>query len=509
MKRLIYIVTVAIITSLSSCVELSETPLDFVSPENTYSDIATFESMINGCYKSFGDVYSTNFWMAAGDQAFADNLTFTRYDVPTSDGNVFSLWSNSYELINNLNAIIGNIEKSENGSTDQVNSIVGQAKFLRALTYFYLVRYFGDVPSITQEIKSYSGIYDYLRVDQESIYSSIIVEDLKAAETLISDDNSSQSIMASKYAAKTLLSKVYLTMAGAPLNKSENYSLAAAKAKEVIDSKVYTLSDTFEEIFIPANQNSSKSIIFQIAKLSGQGSSYANSLYGSCSLLEGFTNPGMRVYGNFLESFPESPRKEVTFYMNSQPGVDAFINAQNSDGTYVNEIFYEINKDRKYFIKEGEAFAFTSKYSYIGSGEGLYRSEESDQNQIVFRYAEALLIYAEAQAMADGSVNSDSYSAINSVRERAYGVESPLDESLTSSEFIDAVITEREYEFAFEGKRWFDVVRLELPMLYEIYSSDNSLTPEVRSASSPDRYLMPIPEIERELNRNLTQNEGY
>lgn len=504
-KIILYILGVAFFIS---CTDLNENPLDFVSPENTYDDIATFESMLIGSYKSFSDAYNSNMNMTAGNQAFGDNFEFTRYNVTTLNGNVYNLWSTSYELINNLNAIIENIEKAENGDDAAKNGIVGQAYFLRAISYFYLVRYFGDIPLLLEEVKSYSGIYNYLREDQEKVYE-VILSDLKNAEMQLPDSWPGEPGKATKYAAKAVLAKVYLTMAGAPLKQTDKYGMAAAKAKEIIDANKFQLGDNYEDLFIPDMQNNHPAIIFQIPKVAGQGNNFSNPFYRSLSFLEGTTNPGMRIYGAFMENFPESPRKEVTFYMNSQPGVDAFVNGKNEDGTYINPEYHEINKDRKYFIKAGEAFAFTSKYSYIGAGEGLSASQESDQNVIVFRYAEILLMYAEAQARSEGSTNSTAIKAINDVRKRAYGVDTPIADGLTNEQFIDAVIQERYYELIFEMKRWFDVVRLELPMKFEIYAPDNSLTPTISDASNPGRYLMPIPQREIELNPKLTQNEGY
>ena len=118
-------------------------------------------------------------------------------------------------------------------------------------------------------------------------------------------------------------------------------------------------------------------------------------------------------------------------------------------------------------------------------------------------------MYAEAQARSENTPNSDAYKAINDVRKRAYGTDNPIAQDLSKEQFVDAVIQERYYELIFEMKRWFDVVRLELPMKYEIYAPDNSLTPEVKNAPNQERYLMPIPQREIELNPKLTQNEGY
>ena len=484
-----------------SCETLEEEPFSFESASNTFQKIENFESLVNGATRTLQKVgyYSP----ASGSKAIEANPTIDTYSFSPADFG--SLWADSYKAINSLNSAIDNIALAENGTENQKNKILGKAHFLRAFAYFYLVRFYGDVPLVLSGSSSLDniGVSDG-RTASTEVYAQIIA-DFQKSETLL-------SITAlpgepTSWASKAYLSKVYLTMAGAPLKLTENYAKAAAKAKEIIDSNTYSLG-AYVDNFIASKQNNSTSIIFQFIHSTAVGSEYRNSLFENTALRNGITNPGSRAYRRYMDDFPDGPRKETTFYLNSDPVVQNFLNEMDGNGNFSNQVYRNVNNiglpnERKYFLKDALDTGFIKKYTYGSQGP---EGNESDQNLVLFRYAEVLLIYAEAQNMADGAANALAYTCLNDVRVRGIGLGSELS-GLSVSDFDDAVIEERYWEFGYEIKRWFDVIRKEIPLTFDIYTS--GVYQEI-AAAFPSRYLLPVPQREIELNPNLLpQNTGY
>ncbi|MEQ9287913.1 MAG: RagB/SusD family nutrient uptake outer membrane protein [Cyclobacteriaceae bacterium] len=487
-----------------SCESLEEQPLGFESSANTFQSIENFEGLVTGATRTLQQI--DYYGLTASSQDLETSPEFDTYSYAPGSGTFASLWSSSYKAINGLNAVIENIDLAENGNQSQTDKILGKAYFLRAFAYFNMIRFFGDVPLVLSGSSSLDEIgVDQGRTPSIDVYAQII-DDLEEAEGLL--PGSALPGEPTKGAAMAYLSKVYLTMAGAPLKLTENYAKAAAKAKQIIDAETYSLGDYTDNLFASL-QNSSNSIIFQFIHSTEAGSSYSNGLFERTSFRNGITNPGSRTWKRFMDNFPDGPRKEAIFYMNSDPVVANFLNEKDANGNFSNEAFRIVNNigevnERKYFLKESQEVGLIKKYTYGSEGpEGSL----SDQNTVMFRYAEVLLIYAEAQNMADNGANQLAYDALNEVRVRGLGAGTELAfGSLSTSEFDDEIIKERYWEFGFEMKRWFDVLRKQIPLTFDVYTAG---VYEEFNAAFPTRYLFPIPQREMDLNDNLTQNDGY
>ncbi|MCK0136012.1 RagB/SusD family nutrient uptake outer membrane protein [Arenibacter sp. S6351L] len=485
-----------------SCEKLEEEPFSFESASNTFQNIENFENLVNGATRILQSI--DYYGLTSGSKAIESNPTIDTYSFTPADFEGY--WSDSYRAINNLNSIIENITLAQNGTEAQRDKILGKSYFLRAFTYFNLVRFYGDVPLILSGSSSLDnvGVSDP-RMASVDVYAQIIA-DFQLAESLLGTANLPGE--PTVWAAKAYLSKVYLTMAGAPLKLTENYEKAASKAKEIIDSEAFQLG-AYVDNFVASNQDSSSSILFQFIYSTDAGSAYSNPLFGRTSVRNGITNPGSRAYRRYMDEFPDGPRKETTFYMNTDPVIDNFLNETDGNGNYSNQAYRNANKigepdERKYFLKDALDTGFIKKYTYGAQGA---EGDQSDQNLVMFRYAEVLLIYAEAQNLADNGANNLSYELLNSVRTRGRDEAAAIPPmSLSTSEFDKIVIEERYWEFGYEMKRWFDVLRKEIPLTFDIYTGGEY---EEFTSAFPDRYLFPIPQREIELNPNLTQNIGY
>ena len=418
--------------------------------------------------------------------------------------NSLRMWSASYKTIKQTNTIVQNIKESDiNQIIPEINMqrALGQAYFIRALTYYFLVRIWGEVPLITDLNVSYS----LKRSSFKEIYD-LIVSDLKKAELLLPEnwkiDPGTTDLEKSTYyarpsagSAKALLASVYLTMSGYPLKETSNYALAAAKAKEVIDNKTfygYNLMTEYNDLWLNANNTNCETVfgcfynhLYENWKDDPEGS--LASLNMICPLV--YKPVDFGGWGDifaeltFYKEFPSGPRKNATFLTEARKSpADPLIDWQNFRNKHPHY--------KKWLDVEG----------FSCDNIGLYIDWRSSRTMMIIRYAEVLLVYAEAKAMSDGP-DASAYEAINQVRNRA-GLPA-LTSGLTSIAFRDSVINERKWEFAGNepNSRWFDMVRTET---VEAATMKRDLQ-EVPLQNQPDKsfYFTPIPEEEKLLNPNL------
>ena len=356
----------------NACINLDETPSGVLSPKTFFNSEAAFEASLIGAYSSlYGDFKGFDFFIPLAGGLGADDVKSTNdwagfYDTfSETDSNRInkSLWEMFYACITNANVLIANaIEFSL--PEDKMNEFIGQAKFLRAFSYFFLTRYFGQVPLIS--FKNQGQAKTIGQSKEKDIYD-LIIKDLQDAEQKLPLLFSEKG-KATKGAAKTLLAKVYLTMAGWPLEDHSKYALARDKAKEVIDMGEYQLEEDFANLWKAEYRFNNKETIFAFFGISDKGWRFGSHLHiASRPNSEG----GWADFFSeerFFNAFPSGYRKDVSFHtakLNGDPFMakfrDAGLRCSSSD-------------------KKG------------CSGDG-------DAATIVFRYAEVLLIYAEAANM--------------------------------------------------------------------------------------------------------------
>ena len=373
----------------------------------------------------------------------------------------------------------------------QKNQILGEAKFLRAWAYFYAVRLWGDVPLITTPQSATSEDFFPSRAPQSEVYS-LIVNDLLEAENagLPWTDESGR---VSQSAVKTLLAKVYLTMAGFPLNETARYTDAASKAKEIIDNPgPLRLFDTYGEVHDETLNNMGEHIF----------SLQYNNLIGD--------NPMGNMFPNFQPVTYRGPSgtgstiPQIDFYNSFD---DGDLRKQNRDGWFYTS--YYTNGSGELF-ELGKPYIF-KHFNVIANGtEGVEGTAKDNLNVPIFRYAEVLLIYAEA-ANEVGGPTQDALDALTAIRDRAQLTTGDLG-SFNQQTFREAVWTERWHELCFEMKLWFDMVRLR-----KVYNSTNGQFDDFighvnlnsDQALQEKHYLFPLPEQEIINSPNLTQNQGY
>ncbi len=403
---------------------------------------------------------------AGADQQAVDD--FTNVPVTSISSNT---WNAHYQGIQAANILIDRI----NGVTMDANlknRYIGEAKFLRALMYFNLVRIYGDVPLVVSVINNPQEGYTYGRSSSQQVYEQIIADLTEAEAALPFTYPTADMGRATKGAAMALLGKVYLTR--------KDWSLAAEKLRQVIESAGqtnYRLMDNYADVFGPANENNAESI-FEVqfkGGSNGEGSPFSNQFapIGSGTAVVPVGNPlGQNIPTDELfQAYQEGDLRR----------------AVSMDTSYV----LNGNTVRHNYIKKYQS----TPAAYL----------DSDVNWIVLRYADVLLMYAEALNEQGFVANGPAFDYLNQIRTRAglpeYSAvnEDPSLQIDSQAKFRLAVENERRFELAFEGHRWFDLVRTDRAM--ELMAS---------KGMQAHQALFPIPQSQIDINPGvMTQNPGY
>jgi len=462
---------IAILGLATSCKKLDEKPISFVPPSDFYTTPAqieaAFAASMNRLWDYWGGYGYGQGYFVYDDQYYSGDLV-----IPNNFAS--DLWDAHYAAILNLNSAIGAIKNGNLGNTvsqEDIDVLMGQAKFLRAHNYFMLVRMFGDLPLITEDTPDPVRT-PMARSPISDVYALIVSDFTEAAAKLPTSWPSEQQGRPTSDAAKGLLTKVYITMATAPLNDVTNYQKAADLANEVIQAGNYSLVHDINQVFSSATK-------YGPEMMWSYNSNYADintdpEIYRP-GILDGWGDIG--VQPEWAEKYPETPRKHA-YLLTDTMG--------------------------KHYTEWDEGRPYIKKFMY--DNEDDYNNYSSVMNMPIIRYADVLLIFAEADNMAHGAPTQAAVDAVNQVIDRANGyVDNPLHPRLTTSmskeAFDAAVIEERNQELCFEFDRWFDLIRKRI-------LKEKSI-PSIQQNFTEDDYLYPIPDKDIQLNPSLTQNPGY
>ena len=398
----------------------------------------------------------------------ADFREFDQFKVAQQNGRLPFIWSGAYKSIQGANNIIANYETAT-GDQAVIQQIAGEAFFLRAYNYFWIVRLWGDAPIVLNTHEFDEEVLSVASNSVAEIYEQIIA-DLTMAESLLGDTKPAPGRV-NKGTAQAVLAEVYLNMAGWPLNDASKYELAASKAKEVIDNREaygFGLVDNFADLWIAENSGNQEEV-FALNFWAGAWFN-GNAVYGSPARPS--DDGGWDDYFSeitFFNEFPEGVRKELTFM------------TEREDGTP----WQEFSTGRPYYQKlQGPDNNWLNAFSLP-----------------LERMAEVYLIYAEARVMATGDpTDPEALEAVNKIVRRANGL--PLDEPAPSVDLTsvtqERIVQEKAWEFAGEYSRWFDLVRLQ--MVEEVVAKKH---PDDLQPLGPIQYHAPLPASETLANPNL------
>lgn len=482
----------------TSCTKdfLSETNKSSITQENYFTTAAQANAAVTGIYPMLqtlnqeiefrGDAVWSLLEMPVGHINIGGSQYKDGSIKHTNSANepVYSiLWTGFYNGIANANLAIKRIPAVPMNETAK-KSLLGEAYFLRALYYSYLVKLYGDIPLMTEPIDFSSKDLYPERSPQELVYA-LIISDLKTAEES-GLPNTDITGKASLGAVKSLLASVYLTMAGYPLNKgAEYYTLAASKAKEVLDGGYYKLFDNYAYLHDRAHKNRDE-LIFQVQYLSGIKTNRITEFISPSGISKLTSELGTVV--------PISP------FVNSYEAGDK---RSAERGFYFTKAFARGSSTTKIIEFPPALYKFWLDEAAGPTGDG-----NSDQNWTILRLPEVMLIYAEAINEIQGP-DAFAYDQLNKIRLRA---NLPPLSNLSQADFREAVWKERYHELAFENKAYFDIQRTH--KVYNLASGkfeDAFSYVNENGAKFNEQYMLwPIPQSEIDANSKLKpQNTGW
>lgn len=460
---------------------LEQLPPSTATTENFYKTADDFKNALNANYGSlqsggvFGNAYiygdipsDNNFPVPSG--SVTDQDEFDRFYIKTTNPFVANRWNDSYKAISRSNTILSRIAPI--AMSDSLKKrFTAEAQFLRALVYFNLVRSFGDVPLVVTEITNANQAYEYTRDPAASVYAQIEA-DLKAAEAALPVSYTGADIgRATSGAAKALLGKVLLTQ--------HKYPDAAAKLKEVISSGTYAILDKYADVFDVSKKNNKESV-FDVQYKSGgvkEGNPLPNSFApeNSGDAVVKFGGDGNNQPTPDMENAYEAGDTRKSFSM-----ATSYVNASGATVNY-------------YFVK---------KYFDVPATKN-----DNGNNFPVIRYADVVLMYAEALNEIGYQGGGEAFTYLNIIRKRAGLAEKTAANLPDQASFRLAIENERRVELAFEGHRWYDLVRTgrAIPVL-------NSKKAQIRLVAdlTSDNLVIPVPQSQIDINKDkIKQNKGY
>lgn len=456
-----------------------------VSQTNVADFYKTAEDMslaVNAAYSGLHLTGSYGYHMATIPELRSDNTqlswmqgdpnreTIIEFQIQTNNSLIEEMWEDSYHGILRCNVVLDRI-----GSIEMEQSLkdryIGEVKFLRALTYFNLVRLFGEVPLILKEVKSVEEGYEYGRTPLADVYAQIIKDLKEAAESLPLSYPEADIGRATSGAAKALLGKVYLTQ--------KDYTAAAIMLQEVIDLNLYGLLPDYSDLWNLSNENSMESIFEVQFKKGGfgTGSAYANGAPPK------FSAPYTVAVGTARGHMSPTEGMEAAYEEgDKRKDISMASGWMDGDGNFVPD-------------------KWVLKYMDVPFVDG-----DAENNWPVLRFADVLLMYAEALNEVGYEPNGIAFDLLNQVRNRAGLASKTSDNSdpelriANQEEFRLALEQERRVEFAFEGHRLFDLVRTGrfVEVMSEFYPVQEH------------QKLFPVPQSQIDINPDkIKQNPGY
>ena len=495
MKKLINILGITALLLSTGCTKfLTEEPKTFLSPENYYVSEAQMQDAVNGLYPRVVAAYMDGL-VAPNHTTLIMLETLTGYhkrthaydsrtlgfNLPLADDNglLDNNWNDMYQAISRANYALEGIENSTADIPQATRSrFLGEAHFIRAYAYFFLVQCYGPVPVPTTPVKSKSDIVTEL-TPISGVYQQIL-DDLGQAETLLTVWNPGDGHVGLG-AVKALLAKVHLAMAGYPLRQADHYAVAVSKAKEVVASGAFSLYTDVSDLANPAKRNKEEAIY--------------TAQYNK-------TNGGSPMHTIFLPYYAgwdaEQIAESQTFGGAIVPS-QTFINTYEDGDKRAREKGWYYNSYQKL---DGSGTAdFPQPFIYKYFDADAVKSNSSDVQFPMLRYSDVLLTLAEAACAGGSTTDASAIDAYYQVRNRWC----PLVRPTTLS--FDDVYKERVWELCFEGQNWFDMLRTR-----KIFNVSNKrvvdmigFTPQEHPgvAFTEECLLFPYPVAEKRLNENL------
>lgn len=575
MKRIIYLFIIAVASlSVVSC-SLDEHNYVEIQKDTYINNATQAQSVLLGVYRNMvtDGMYGYHlslFFTLGTDEAKVEGNSLTNYrNVPSNaytstEDEVQATWRALYEGVYDANDFIERLSLKWNEFPEEDKPLaavyMAEARALRALFYFELVRWFGNVPLMTSTEQSKQHPSTFVQAAPVDVYAFIEQDLLYAVETLpyATDDayRTSNSFRFSKGGALGLLAKVYATWAGYPLYDESKWELAAKTAQVLINSGKHGLLEDFEQLWYNSGagawdpKESLIEVSFYSPTITGNGS---NDSSGRIGKWNGVSAAAEAVNcGRIAANWKVLPTFALEWYETGYPN-DKRWEISCADHRYTQDAggktslwTYKEKVDGKDVVKDGYwALAadpnakadYRSKYNnsmcpgkwdiptYVTEENNIVDANVSNVNWYVLRYADVLLLYAEALNEWKKGPSSEAFAAVNAVRRRGYGLPvnaassvADLDASLGYEQFRQAVRKERAYELAFEGHRrqdlirwgvYYETIRETFDALADWHDLAQSYYQIAQYTIKGKNELLPIPQRDKDLCSQFKQNPGW
>lgn len=551
MKKFIFIIPLLGLLFASCDDLLKEESFTEVGKDNYVNNAAEAQNVLLGVYRYMNTdgIYSFNLslkFTLSTDIAQCEGNSNTSFRViPTNSHtpsypDVQDTWQSLYAAIYAANDFI-EIVSSRMGEWDYhdqtlANIYLGEARALRALYYFELVRWYGNIVLMKTTADSRKDVAEYEQAKPEDVFA-FIEEDLRFAIDALPwavDDNvrSNSAFRLSKGSALGLLTKVYCTWAGYPVRDESKWAEAVKVAKRLVESGKHSLNPDYEAVWrntcngIWDPQESLIEVSFYSPTgLNGDDPTGRIGKWNGVQVLavagvRGRNAANWKVTYNFTGEWEkhDDPRMPLSIadycYGYHKDGID-------TDGyiTYFDQIVGTSNPSEEQKNKKRQLFtpAKWDTEKYVTPANYLVNNDKSNVNWYVLRYSDVLLLYAEALNETEGPV-ADAFEAVNIVRRRGFGDSNhDLQAGMSREELREAIRKERAYELCFEGHRKQDLIRwgiyyksirqTAVDLLQNWFEGANY--PVYRYTIEGRHELMPIPQRDLDLMPKVKQNPGW
>ncbi|HEV7346909.1 RagB/SusD family nutrient uptake outer membrane protein [Telluribacter sp.] len=502
-SRKVFLLTLLFISlTFTHCTDLVEEPKGLLAPESFFKTIPDVEAGLYGAYSQFVSVnlYGRELSIllmlrsdmaAIGDQGTtADRKQVDEFNMNSENPISRNVWNAFFRTISAANTTLRAIP-TVSGDQAIKTRLEAEGRFIRAFSYFNLVRLYGDVPYLDSPVESTAQLVGVTRTPVDQIYKTIVDDMLFAKQHLPARHTGDVRNRATSGTAATVLADVYLTL--------KQFDKAAAEARYVITNAQglynYSLERNYQNLFNGALAGSLKEPIFV--------TDWHN------TIADGGVNEDWLISQTRMRGLFDRSLSVVVPTMNVYQSWDArdYRRAVSlEDSVMVNGVKTAITQAARASVKRPHI----AKYFRFPGTQSAGDDRRADNDYHIYRYADVLLMAAEAIAESEG-VTPEAIGYVNQVRERARFTGTKMKDfpaevspTINTASFISLVREERRLELAFEFKRWYDIKRWGI--LQQVFTGPNAL--EARKVDPARDYLLPIPLDEIRLN-GWTQNPGY
>jgi len=513
--RVILAILPLVMLGLSACSKFLEKDPTFIVKENYYQTEADVQAGLTGIYDILGkeEVYGSNLsvYLPIADEgvyyrsAYVTGLSVYNFDA--SESNIRALWRYLYEGVERANILLSKVNQVQMDETTK-RVAIGEAKFLRAYYYFLLVSHWGQVPLKTTPTASVTDV-NVTGASLKEIYAFVSTE-MEAAESMVKNINEyGHSGRVTKSAIQAVLARVYLKMAGFPLKDVSKYEKALEWSKKVVHASDYqhALINDYAKLFkdMAADKYNIQESIWEVEFAGNRTVDFEAGRLGNAIGIQcndeaygysyGFIATTRRLYQAYEDTDLRRDWNIATYKY-------AYVNNKVTDS-----VFYAAND-----IENRQAAKYRRPYERVLPRNKNY----TPINFPLMRYADVLLMYAEAENEINGATQ-EAKNAVRQVRDRAKASDKTT--AITTKDDMRQLIRDERFrELAFEGIRKYDLIRWGLfqPNMKSLASEIEASAPaavkymSLAGKNVADRdLLLPIPIAEISLNNAIQQNPGW